>query len=107
MSAEIDLETPDDLQKELDELFPESVERRQIASVLMFWPTKPTTREAENIGTAVKRSPATVNGAVRILIENAYFSKDLGSMPYTGIITIGRGYLLQVHSSISQLNQMT
>ena len=81
MSEVLDLEIPRDLQDELDELFPESVERRQIASILMFWPTKPTTREAERIGKSVKRSTATANEVVRILIENGYFSKDLGSMP--------------------------
>jgi len=79
--SEVDLEIPGDLQKELDDLFPESAERRKIASVLMFWPAKPTTREAEKIGKAVERSTATVNEVVRILIENGYFSKDLGIMP--------------------------
>lgn len=81
MSDVVNLEIPRDLQNELDALFPESTERQQIASILMFWPTKPTTREAERIGKSVKRSTATANEVVRILIENGYFSKDLGSMP--------------------------
>ena len=81
MSTEVDLGIPGDLQKELDDLFPESAERRKIASVLMFWPAKPTWKEAEKIGKTVGRSASTVGKVVRILIENCHFSKELGSMP--------------------------
>jgi len=60
-------------------------------------------REAEKIGKTVERSTATVNEVVRILIENGYFSKDLGSMPLWRYANNKKGMSL----TGSQPNQVT
>ena len=81
MSVEMDLKIPGELQDELDDLFPVSEKRRKIASILMFWDRKPTTKEQTKIGEAVGRKRTTVNEVILELTKQGYFSPDLGSMP--------------------------
>ena len=72
---------PVEVVSRIEELFPESVERRKISFTLMHWNKKPSTNELKEIGESVQRGTSTVYKVLQKLMEAGLFANDLGSLP--------------------------
>ncbi len=71
---------PPETVSKIEELLPESIERRKIAFTLMHWHKKPTTKEQETLGASVQRSRNIVYKVLNKLMESGLFT-SLGSTP--------------------------
>ena len=65
----------------IEELFPESTQRRKIAYTLMHWNRKPSGKEQVEIGDSVIRGPSTVYKVMQKLMDGGIFTSEYGSVP--------------------------
>lgn len=75
-------ELPEEFLRQINELFPESEERRKIAyTLLKHYLKMPTTAEQESLAKSVGRTWNTVYKVLTKLSENGMLSKSTGSVP--------------------------
>lgn len=72
---------PEGVINRINEIFPNSEERRKIAYTLMFWNKNPIGSERQEIGEKVGRERNTVNIVVRRLSEEGLMTEEFGSVP--------------------------
>lgn len=72
---------PEEVIDRINEIFPNSEERRKLAYTLMFWNKKPNSAERQEMAEKVGRERSTVNLIIRALSEEGLFTNDFGSVP--------------------------
>ncbi len=72
---------PPEIVTTIEELFPESEERRKIAFTLMHWNKNPDTSELKEIGASVNRSTSTAYLVIQAVMDSGLFTEKYGSVP--------------------------
>ena len=72
---------PDEVVNLINEMFPNSEERRRIADTLMFWNRKPNSAEQSEIAEKVGRERSTVSLVMRSMLKEGLMTEEFGSVP--------------------------